>query len=285
MKICKKCHQIKSDDDFYASKRNHDGLHSYCKQCVYEYSRKWLAKRPGYAKEHYDPERARFYRQKPEAVRKRKEYLKRPDVVAKAKAREASPEYKAKAHERYVKNREKRLAYTKKYQAEHKDEVIAWRKEYYKTHKEENARRIAKYRKTPRGKEIIRKYHRRYAESGKLLKNRKRRIAEDEVFAYKLKAARHLNRGLKEGYTKRSHTYELAGCDFETFEKHLLATWKRRYGKDWSGEPRNIDHIVPLSEAKTKEEIDKLCHYTNLQLLTPEDNRAKWTGREVPQAS
>ena len=47
-----------------------------------------------------------------------------------------------------------------------------------------------------------------------------------------------------------------------TFDNHGLYGW-------------HIDHIIPLSTAKTEEDIIKLCHYTNLQPLWAEDNLSK----------
>ena len=37
----------------------------------------------------------------------------------------------------------------------------------------------------------------------------------------------------------------------------------------------HIDHIIPLCTVNTKEEIIKLCHYSNLQLLKAKDNLEK----------
>ena len=37
----------------------------------------------------------------------------------------------------------------------------------------------------------------------------------------------------------------------------------------------HIDHIIPMSTAKSEEEVIKLNQYTNLQLLKAEDNLEK----------
>ena len=56
----------------------------------------------------------------------------------------------------------------------------------------------------------------------------------------------------------------------------MLQTYKNNYGYDWDGKEKiHIDHIIPLSTAKSEEDIIKLCHYTNLQLLKVKDNLEK----------
>ena len=64
--------------------------------------------------------------------------------------------------------------------------------------------------------------------------------------------------------------------DFEYFYKHLLQTYKNNYGCEWDNiEKIHIDHVIPLAAAHTEEDVKKLCHYTNLQLLKEKDNLYK----------
>ncbi len=56
----------------------------------------------------------------------------------------------------------------------------------------------------------------------------------------------------------------------------MLKTFKDNYGYDWDGkEEVHIDHIIPISTAESEEDIVRLCHYSNLQLLKAEDNLEK----------
>jgi len=73
---------------------------------------------------------------------------------------------------------------------------------------------------------------------------------------------------------------EILGCDIDNFKSYLESkfedwmTWENRglyngefnYGWD-------IDHIIPVSSAKTEEELLLLNHYTNLQPLCSKINR------------
>jgi hypothetical protein len=74
--------------------------------------------------------------------------------------------------------------------------------------------------------------------------------------------------------TKKNRTFDIVGCTPQELKEHLEKQFKD--GMTW--ENRNlwhIDHISPLSSAKTEEELYKLCHYTNLQPLWAEENLKK----------
>jgi len=71
-------------------------------------------------------------------------------------------------------------------------------------------------------------------------------------------------------------TLELVGCDY----KFLITYIENKFteGMSWDNYGYygwHLDHIIPLSSARTKEEIYKLYHYTNLQPLWAEDNLKK----------
>ena len=68
--------------------------------------------------------------------------------------------------------------------------------------------------------------------------------------------------------TKSTHDY--IGCDYDELLKWLNTN---DYGFEYGQKNLDIDHIVPLSSANDKEELSKLLHYTNLQLLPSYYNR------------
>lgn len=75
---------------------------------------------------------------------------------------------------------------------------------------------------------------------------------------------------------KDAHTFDMIGMG----PKELKAYIEKKFtnGMSWKNYGENgweVDHIIPLSSAKTKEEMIKLCHYTNLQPLWWRDNLSK----------
>jgi hypothetical protein len=75
---------------------------------------------------------------------------------------------------------------------------------------------------------------------------------------------------------KSNKTFDVIGCTPQQLKEYIQfqfqddMSWENYGYHGW-----HIDHIIPLSSAKTEEEIYQLCHYTNLQPLWAEDNLKK----------
>jgi len=113
---------------------------------------------------------------------------------------------------------------------------------------------------------------------------KKKRRKEDSIYKFRENIRGVIGRGFRnKGFDKNSRTYEILGCDFETFKNHIESLWEDwmnwgNYGVDKRTkiEPNktwDIDHIIPVSNGKTEKEIIELNHYTNLQPLCSHYNR------------
>lgn len=78
----------------------------------------------------------------------------------------------------------------------------------------------------------------------------------------------------RNGYTKKSKTYEILGCSFEDLKIHIENQFQ--YGMCWENHGDwHIDHKIPISWAKNEEEIINLSNYKNLQPLWAKENMKK----------
>lgn len=154
-------------------------------------------------------------------------------------------------------------------------------KKYYVANKYKILKRSKKWRDS--NKEYRKIKRKEYNESHKEERNQYRRNRRKEDLVFKLKMNLRSLFGIsfqKRGFTKKSKTYQILGCSFEEFKNYLFENAKLRY-PDFKEEDflekgkYHIDHIIPLATANSEEEIIKLNHYTNLQLLTAEDNLKK----------
>jgi hypothetical protein len=181
---------------------------------------------------------------------------------------------KVKIKEYSLQNKEKIKNYQKKYQILNVDKL----KNYQKTYKNKKENDKKYYLKN---KEILLAKHKEYLLKNKESLNKKVLIYEKERrkkdYLFKLTGnlRNRIYKAFKNNnYSKNNKTFLLLGEDIvfiKTFiENKFLTnmTWDN-YGK-W-----HIDHIIPLSSAKTEEELNKLCHYTNLQPLWALDNFKK----------
>jgi hypothetical protein len=104
-------------------------------------------------------------------------------------------------------------------------------------------------------------------------RNRKKII--DPIFKLKQKLRGVISQSfIRRGYKKNSKTEEILGCDIVTFRYYFENLFVENMSWENAGE-WHIDHIIPLSSAKTIEDVYKLCHYTNLQPLWGIDNIKK----------
>ena len=75
--------------------------------------------------------------------------------------------------------------------------------------------------------------------------------------------------------SKKNKTFDIVGCSPEFLKQHLEKQFTKGMSWELLGQHIHIDHIIPLSSAKTEDELYKLCHYENLQPLWAEDNLKK----------
>lgn len=247
LKRCSSCGEWKPLTEYYKNTQRPGGLTYKCKDCNKAYNRQYKATHVK------------------ELKAWRKEYYKKN--LAKIKA------YDKK---RYWDNREEILARGATYRAAHAEERKAYDKKRYWANKDELNAKTKAYRDA--NKEHVRAlaratYRRNKAHRSKQVRER---YNADPIFKLKMQARGMLLRSFRrKGRRKDNHSPEILGCSLDFFVEYLKQTWLDRYGTEWNGQPCHIDHIVPLVTVDAKEDILRLCHYTNLRLVTPEDNLSK----------
>lgn len=103
--------------------------------------------------------------------------------------------------------------------------------------------------------------------------NNKRK--KDKLFMMKKDISSRIRESfIVNGFRKKSKTKQILGCDSSFFCSYIESKFQE--GMSWENRSKwHIDHIIPVSSAKTEEEIIKLNHYTNLQPLWASDNIRK----------
>ena len=188
---------------------------------------------------------------------RKREYDKRYRETHKEQIREShkawreknSDHVKEKARENYYKNPQAHKARVDKYKESHIEQVKDARHRY----KIENRQKCTDYQRNKRQNDPVYRF-----------RNGITRL----VSTYKKKT----------GYTGSKGTWEMIGCDFETFLSHIQAQFEsgmtlENYGGGagrWS-----IDHIIPMSTARNDEDVERLNHYTNLRPLWSTENCKK----------
>lgn len=128
-------------------------------------------------------------------------------------------------------------------------------------------------------KERKERHDKKYPEQVKARKRRyvNKRMKEDPVFNYLMKIRKKTREYAFKNYLHGGNEFfEVIGIDIKGFREYIQEKFEE--GMSWENhglETWHLDHIIPLSNAKTVEGIDKLSHYTNLQPLWKDDNLNK----------
>ena len=164
----------------------------------------------------------------------------------------------------YLDNKEKIYNRIKKYRLDNKEKISNKQKQYYLDNKEKVKQNSKQYRLN--NKEKISEFQNGY------IKQRKK---TDPLFKLKCNTRALIYQSIKnKGYSKKSKTANILGCDYETFKAHLENQFTK--GMSWSNQGEwHLDHIYPVSLARDEAHLIELNHYTNFQPLWAIDNLKK----------
>ena len=150
----------------------------------------------------------------------------------------------------YAKNKEKRLRQIDNYRKDKKDVINSKARESYVKNRKANIERTVRYKKI--------------------------RYETDPLYRLIALARSATTRAFKKiNETKTKKSTQLLGCSFDKLKAHIESLFTEGMSWDLIGSRIHIDHIKPLALARTKKDIEELCHYTNLQPLWAEDNIKK----------
>lgn len=178
--------------------------------------------------------------------------------------------------ERYKKwqkeNPEKVKEYNKKWQKENPEKIKLKKQKYNLKNEKKNNEYYRLWRQN--NPEYKKNYNQKNKE--KIWETEKKR-REDTLVKLSCNIRCRVKNYLKSKNIKKYNgTFNIVGCTPEFLKDYLQK--KFTDGMNWKNHGKfgwHIDHIIPLSSAKTDEEVFKLCHYKNLQPLWAFENLSK----------
>lgn len=168
-----------------------------------------------------------------------------------------------------------RKAKAKLYYQKNKKQIINKSSKYYEHNKDVIKEKHEKYRKENKTKRKIKDKERYKNNREKIIKRvveyTRNKRETDPVCSLKNSITALIHYALKnKNFKKTTRTHSILGCSYEEFKVHLE---DNKYNLKITDKDVDIDHIIPISSAQTEEEVLKLNHYTNFQLLPSEYNR------------
>ena len=254
-KICTRCKETKSFDEFTKDKNSKDGFARYCKPC------RNAMKRESYL------------RNRDKNLAKMKAYRdNNPEKVSAIKKKcyhSKKEQYAERSKQYYLENREMVLKRSAEYREKNRAEIRRRGAKYYNQNREKLIQKQTDYQKRMADK--LNEYSRNYV---------RERRKTDKLYALRTNIRSRFKFELaKRGESKWIKANEYLGCSWLELRAHLESqftdsmTWDN-YGQ-W-----HVDHIVPLAIAKDRQQLIELCHYMNLRPMWAFDNISK--GAKLP---
>lgn len=257
-KKCNICLLNKDIYDFYIYNKEKNKTRGYCKSCEKIKENLYYLNNIDKFK---DSKKEYYLKHKQES----KTYKNQWYLDNKERTKERSKELKKVYTEA---NRDKIKQQSKEYHERTKDKAKA----YYEANKEHIKARQKKFRE----------------ENWELIRQREKeaQIKKRQDPFYKLKDSirNRVRASIKsKGYSKNSKTLDILGCSFCEFKSHMESKFEDWMNWDNYGNPKDgiielnktwdIDHIIPITTAKTEDDVYRLNYYTNLQPLCSYVNR------------
>jgi hypothetical protein len=165
---------------------------------------------------------------------------------------------------RKLESKVKKKEYLKSWRLNNKE----YMKEYSKNWLSDNPDKVKEYSKRSylKNKEYLNSYSKDY---------QKKRRLNDPLFKLTTNLRNLIKNSLvKQGYNKKSKTFEIVGISYDEFKEYIESKFKDgmtwdNYG-DW-----HLDHIIPICSANSESDAINLCHYKNFQPLWAIENQIK----------
>lgn len=175
-------------------------------------------------------------------------------------------------------HRKEAQKYAEVYREVYSEKIQAANQIYNEEHREHRLQYFRKYNEKHREQAAIHRANNRARRRTRLNQRRK----EDPLYRLATDIRSRVSTLLKQkSLTKKVALSRYLGCSIPELKRYLEfqfvegMTWINHGALHPDIQTWQIDHIIPLSSAKTEEELYKLCHYTNLQPLWAKDNLKK----------
>jgi len=244
IKICSKCGEEKSLEEFQKDHRLKSGRGPNCKKCHSNYSKSRNARKK--QKEYYESNKEKIKSKSKKYSEENKEDISKK---RKQKYQENIEQNRMKQREDYHKNIEQKRESSRLNYAKHREKRLAYQKEY-RTNPEN---RVKINKRTSNKKKTNPSFKLRHTLRNRVLKA--------------------LNGNRKPGSAIKD-----LGCSVEQLKEHLESqfqsgmTWE-----NWTIDGWHIDHIKPLAsfDLTDRNQFLEACHYTNLQPMWAKENLSK----------